>query len=359
MFVVAAIQRKQAEAAPPAAGGEKPIMFRMPLESDPHERTFMQWPSWQAIYGERRAFDEMRGVIQRIATTIARFEPVVVLARPGAVAEVAARLGSGIEVWPIPTDDLWCRDSGPTFVKSQSGALAVADLGFNGWGERQKPYADDALIARRIAERLGLPMSANGVVGEGGGVEVDGAGTAMAHESSWIGGKRNAAGRAVVERLLLEALGCERMIWAPGLAGEDLTDFHIDALARFVRPGQVVIQLGNGNNKWSRASRETYEVLKAARDAQGRRLEIADIPEPDWRKIRNRSNDFVASYVNYYVCNGAVIAPEFGDEAADAYAREKLRQLYPGREVVSLNVDALGAMGGGIHCATQQQPKVG
>jgi agmatine deiminase len=51
-----------------------------------------------------------------------------------------------------------------------------------------------------------------------------------------------------------------------------------------------------------------------------------------------------------------VIAPQFGDRRADAEAREILAALYPGREVVQLNIDALGASGGGIHCATQQQP---
>ena len=72
---------------------------------------------------------------------------------------------------------------------------------------------------------------------------------------------------------------------------------------------------------------------------------------------RITSPDFVASYVNYYVCNGAVIAARFGDRKADAQARETLSQLYPGREIVTLDVDPIGEVGGGIHCATQQQPK--
>lgn len=332
--------------------------YRVPLESDPHERTFMQWPARSRIYGGQNALDTARATIASIAKTIARFEPVVMLARQEQQDIAAKALGSTVEIWPIPTEDLWCRDSGPTFAVSHAGRpLAVSDLGFNGWGNKQD-HTDDGQIARRVGERLGLSVLANGLVGEAGGVEVDGAGTAMAHESSWINRNRNKSDKAEVERLLLDALGAERMIWAPGVKGADITDYHIDALARFVKPGQVVIQLGDTPDRsdpWSTAAFQTYEILKAARDAQGRKLDIVVIPDPV--DIRSRSRDFVSSYVNYYVCNDAVIGAEFGDDKADEKASAILRQLYPGREVISLNVDPLGEAGGGIHCATQQQPK--
>lgn len=330
--------------------------FRMPLESDRHERTFMQWPARASIYGSNRALDAVRSRIALIARSIARFEPVVVLARPEQIEAAAEALGPGVEIWPIRTEDLWCRDSGPTFVVSNSGKVAVSGFGFNGWGNKQS-HADDGLIAGAVAEKLGLAVYGSGIVGEGGGVEVDGAGTVLAHESSWLNSNRNKGSKAEVERLLLNALGAEQAIWAPGIEGADITDYHIDALARFVKPGQVVIQLGEKRDRsdpWSVAAFETYDILKSARDAQGRRLDIVVIPEPV--DIRSRSRSFVSSYVNYYVCNGAVIGAEFGDDRADGEAAAILARLYPGREIVSLNVDPLGEAGGGIHCATQQQP---
>ena len=341
-----------------ARGGAsaKDAGFHMPLESDWHERTFMQWPSRSNLYGSARALDAVRSTIVLIARSIARFEPVVVLARPEQIETATKSLGPGIEIWPIKTEDLWCRDSGPTFVVSGSGKLAVSDLGFNGWGNKQG-HADDGLIAKAVAGRLGLAIYNNGIVGEGGGLEVDGAGTVLAHESSWINANRNKGSKAEVERLLLDALGAQRLIWAPGVKGADITDYHIDALARFVKPGQIVIQLGEKRDRsdpWSVAAFETYDILKAARDAQGRKLDIVVIPEPV--DIRSRSRSFVASYVNYYVCNGAVIGAEFGDDEVDREAKAILARLYPRREVVSLDVDPLGEAGGGIHCATQQQP---
>ncbi len=332
--------------------------FRMPLESVRHERTFMQWPSRASIYGSQRALDSVRSKIALIAQTIARFEPVVVLARPNQLEQARKALGAKVTLWPIETEDLWCRDSGPTFVRAASGKLAVSELNFNGWGNKQG-YADDGRIAKRIANKLALPIFDNGIVGEGGGVEVDGDGTVLAHESCWVNKNRNKRSKAEVERLLLDALGAEKMIWAPGVKGADITDYHIDALARYVKPGQVLIQLPkakNQNDPWSVSAFETYQVLKSARDAKGRKLDIVVINEPDPNRIRSLKEDFVSCYPNYYVCNGAVIGAEFGDDKADADAKSVLQKLYPGREIVSLNVDPIGEAGGGIHCATQQQP---
>ncbi len=330
--------------------------FHMPLESDVHARTFMQWPASAAIYGSQDDLDSVREKIALIANSIARFEPVVLLARPETMADAATQLREGVEIWPMAVQDLWCRDSGPTFVTNAKGELAISDLGFNGWGNKQA-HADDSRIAQSIAEKMGLKVFANGLAGEGGGIENDGAGTLLAHASCWVNPNRNAGTQAEVEQLLLDALGAEKMIWAPGVIGADITDFHIDALARFVKPGQVLIQLPEkiiDGDPWSAAAFKTYDILKKATDAQGNRLDIVVVPEPV--NIRSRSKDFVNSYANYYVCNGAVICAEFGDDRADAEAASIIGQLYPGREVISINVDAIGEAGGGIHCSTQQQP---
>ncbi len=342
------------------AGDARAAGLHMPLESDPHERTFMQWPARAAIYGGQGPLEEAQASIADIARAIARFEPVVVLAGEAQHKAAKARLGEGIELWPIETEDLWCRDSGPTFVVDGKGGLAASELNFNGWGAKQI-HDNDGRIAERVAERLGLPVFESGIVGEGGGVETDGAGTLIAHASCWVNPNRNVMDQGEVERRLLAALGAERVIWAPGIKGADITDYHIDALARFVKPGQVLIQLPDSvdrSDPWSVSAFETYGILKQARDAQGRKLDLVVLPSPGYDRIRSRSIEFVSSYVNYYVCNGAVIGAEFGDDRADAEAARILGQLYPGREIISLDVDPIGEAGGGIHCATQQQPKV-
>ncbi|MEM9277872.1 MAG: agmatine deiminase family protein [Pseudomonadota bacterium] len=330
--------------------------YRMPEEAEPHERTFMQWPVSLAVYGRSYFLRQAQETIAEIANTIAEFEPVVMLMADEHISKARSRLSSQVEIWDIPTEDLWCRDSGPVFLKNPEGKLAVSQLNFNGWGGKQV-HKKDGLVAERVAKRLGLPIFDNGLVGEGGGVESDGHGTLLAHESSWINPNRNKGDRKTVEQKLLEALGAEKVIWAPGIAGEDITDYHIDALARFVAPGKVLIQLPAQVFKgdiWSAAAYETYEIINRSSDASGSPIETVIIP--DLVEPRIKSLDFVASYVNYYVCNGAVIAAQFGDRQADRKAFDTLAEIYPDREVIMMNVDALGEFGGGIHCATQQQP---
>ena len=158
---------------------------------------------------------------------------------------------------------------------------------------------------------------------------------------------------------MARTLGLERIVWAPGISGEDVTDGHIDAVARFVEPGHVLVQMprkATPRDPFDRAAARTYEILKLARDARGRKFEISVLYDPDYEKIRSRSSQFVASYVNYSVINGAVLVAAFGDDRADSDARQLLSDLYPGRTVIPLNVDALGRAGGGIHCATNHQP---
>lgn len=330
--------------------------YWLPEEAERHLRTFMQWPVNRDVHPDPVFLDLLQQAIADVANTISEFEPVVMLMDKVFEPDARRKLAGTIEVWDIPTDDLWCRDAGPVFVRNEAGGLAVSHLNFNGWGNKQI-HENDGRIARRVAEYLGLPVFDNGLVGEAGGVESDGHGTLIAHESSWVIGNRNKGTRDEVEALLLEAIGGDKMIWAPGVKGADITDYHIDALARFTSPGTILIQLPDkpdSDDPWSASAFETYDILKAATDANGDSFEIVVVPEP--YETRITTEEFVASYVNYYVCNGAVIAAQFGDRDTDNEARRLLAGLCPDREIVTLNVDPIGETGGGIHCATQQQP---
>lgn len=332
--------------------------FWYPEETDPHERTFMQWPVNRTVYDDPDFLFDLQGTIANIANTIAAFEPVVLLAAAQYHKAIKKLVSDAVEIWDIPTDDLWCRDSGPSFVVDGKGGLALTQFNFNGWGAKQV-HGNDGKIAARVAERLGLPIFDAGLIGEAGGVESDGHGTLIAHESTFINPNRNKASKAAIEAMLLETMGAQKMIWANGIKGADITDYHIDALARFVKPGQVLIQMGDDidpADPWSVAAFETHATLSVATDATGRKLDLVVLPEP--YDIRIDSPDFVSSYVNYYVCNGAVIAAEFGDKDTDAEAAATLADLYPGREIILLNIDTVGEVGGGIHCATHEQPKV-
>lgn len=323
----------------------------VPPEEHRHERTFMQWPVNQKVHPDLEFLDILQETIADIANAIAAFEPVVMLVAKGEQMQARQLLSSRVELWDIPTEDLWCRDAGPLFAKKENGKLAISHIQFNGWGEKQV-HKRDGLVAKRVADRLGLPLIASGLKGEAGGVEHDGHGLLLAHESSWVNDNRNPGlTREEIEKRLLDAYGAEQMIWSPGVWGEDITDYHIDSLARFTGPGRVLINLPDDPDRrdpFHVAALETHDKLVASK------LQIDVIPEPVKRRIK--SIDFVASYANYYVCNNAVIAAQFGDKEADKIAVDALKKHYPDREIITLNVDALGEVGGGIHCATQQMP---
>lgn len=328
--------------------------WRMPDETHPHELTYMAWPSRQNWGADTSG---VRNDIAGIARAIARFEPVVMLANEQDVKAARKACGSGVEVLPIPVDDLWMRDTGPNFVLGPDG-IAGVDLNFNGWGNKQ-PHTRDALVAREVLADEDIPRIKAPIVGEGGSIEVDGQGTLMATESSWVNANRNPGkSRDDIERALKDLFGATTVIWVKGVKGEDITDYHIDALARFSEPGVVVMSTPDPEaprDVWTAAYDQARGVLDRAVDARKQRLEIVELPEPV--DIGRRGDDFLASYVNYYVTNGGVVLPRFGDRRADADAVSIVRDLYPGRQVVQVSVDTLGEGGGGIHCATQQLPK--
>ena len=327
--------------------------FFVPSEERPHQQTLMQWPVNRRIHPDPVFLDRVQQTIADIANAVAEFEPVAMLAAKEDHAGARRKLSAEVALWDIPTEDLWCRDAGPIFVVNDSGRLAVRQIRFNGWGEKQVNRRD-ARIARRVAERLELPLLPTGLKGEAGGVEQDGHGLLMAHESSWVNPNRNPGlSRDEIETELLAAYGADRMIWSAGVWGQDITDYHIDSLARFTGPGRVLINLPDTPDRrdpFHLAALDTYDRLVEAG------LSVDVIPEPRRRRVKRI--DFVASYANYYVCNGGVIAAEFGDPETDQIARDALARHYEGRDIVTLNVDPLGEMGGGIHCATQQMPAV-
>jgi agmatine deiminase len=328
--------------------------FVMPPEWAPHERCWMAWPCRAELWGERMA--AARETYAEVAKTIAQFEPVVMIARPDLTAEASLQCGQGISVLPLDHDDSWSRDTAPTFVRDGQGALAGIDWRFNGYGERAPKYTQDAEVARAICERLKIRRFEAPIVLEGGAVHVDGEGTALLCASSVLDPKRNPGmTRAEVETILAGHLGVARAIWLERGLLDDETGGHVDNVACFVRPG-VVMALGgqDPDDLDHEALRDNLERLRGAQDAQGRALEVIEIARPAPR-LRENGRRLSASYVNFYIANGAVLMPMFDDPMDDA-AYKAIVAAFPDRRVIQIDACDLLRGGGGIHCITQQQP---
>lgn len=330
--------------------------WRMPDEGEPHKRTWMAFGASAAIWG-RRLLPEVQRNLTTLALTIAQYEPVTMLVRADEYDLAYDLVGNDVELLIAGLDDLWMRDTGPTFVHNGAGARAAVDFNFNGWGEKQE-YGQDAMVATLAAKSAGVDLLHTELVLEGGCIEVDGQGTAIITESCVLNDNRNpGVSKAQFEELLMPLLGLAKIIWLPGIKGMDITDGHTDFYARFVRPGVVIAGYDPDPASYDHAvTKEHLALLASATDAQGQELAVMVLEGPTTIRETYANDEFAAGYIGYYLCNGAVIMQEFGDPEADATAQQILADVFPEREIVAINVDAIAAGGGSIHCTTQQEP---
>lgn len=256
---------------------------------------------------------------------------------------------------PASYGDIWLRDTGPMFVAASDGPRAVA-FRFNGWGGRYV-YRDDAGVAERLARLADAPLDRLPLVGEPGAVEFDGEDTAIASRRCLLNKNRNPDLNARdVERLLRAALGVERVIWIEESLAGDHTDGHTDTLVRFARPGLVVTEAPAGARDPNSAARDhVARALDRARDAQGRRLDVARIAgAPVLTDAKGWP--LPATHLNYVFAPKRLIAPLYSDPRASAQALAGLADIFPDRDIVGLSAQAVLTGGGAFHCCTCAAP---
>jgi len=349
----------------------------MPAEWEKHEGTWLQWP-----HDGRHPGQQMRLETLWLAMAQALHEHetvhIAVLDERGRdhLHHQISYYGldpNQIDVHVIPTDDVWARDNAPIFVVNRSGALAITDWNFNGWGGRF-PFAKDRTVPARIAELLSLPLFRAPITLEGGGIEVNGRGTLIATRTSIINSNRNAGkNQAEIEEVLKQYFGLEQIIWLSGAPRDlcdaigDDTDYHVDGAARFTDESTVLYT-------WTEEkAHPEYQVLhqhrrelQAATTESGKALTLLPLPVPDCERTSTANTTtaapfgtvpIVATYANYYVANGVVLVPVYGS-ANDAVAKGILAEQFPGRKIIGLPAQVLAELGGMMHCVTQQQPAV-
>ncbi|MEU5401804.1 agmatine deiminase family protein [Streptomyces sp. NPDC005963] len=338
-------------------------MFHMPPEWAPHERTWMAWPvpnptfTGADLTAARRAWAD-------VARAVRRFEPVTVVVGPDGTDEARDLLGPGIDIVERELDDAWMRDIGPTFVTDGS-RLAAVDWVFNGWGAQEwARWEHDSTIARAVADLAGVPVHSSPLVNEGGGIHVDGRGTVLLTETVQLGPERNPGWtKAEVEAEIHTQLGTTKAIWLPRGLTADYPPYgfgtlgHVDIVAAFAGPGVIVAHTQpDPDHPDHGPCAENVAYLRTCTDAQGRPFEVVEVPAPT--AVRDEEGGWADySYINHYVCNGAVILCAF-DDPRDEEAAAIFRRLHPEREVVLVDARTIFAGGGGIHCITQQQPRV-
>ncbi len=332
--------------------------FSMPAEWAPHAATWMSWPFDEEMWHGH--LTEVRKEYADFVKTIARFEPVHLLVRDEEArktAELALHGVQGVTMHDVSLDDVWLRDNGPIFVKDEMGEVRATNWEFNSWGMKYE-WQHDNLVPPVIARYLNVPRYDLSVVMEGGSLEVNGQGVCITTEQCLLTPTRNPAmGKTEIEKVLRDNLGITQMIWLNlGLEG-DHTDGHVDTITRFADENTILTSMTEEDSDINAGRmRHNLEILKVARNAKGERYNVVELPLPAERMYLEDGLRLPATYANFYICNGAVIVPQYGD-VNDDKALAVIRHAFPRHEVIGLSSRYIITGGGSFHCLTQQQPK--
>ncbi|AMP88176.2 TPA: agmatine deiminase family protein [Legionella pneumophila] len=331
--------------------------FYMPAEWYPHERCWMAWPCHQGTWS-KIGLDKAKMAYARVANAISQFEPVAILVNPGD-EDSAKQLcnGHNIEIISLPINDSWTRDTGATFLINNAKQLAGVDWIHNAWGGNYADCSLDNLIAAELIKYTGAQYFHAPLVMEGGSFHVDGEGTILTSKECLLNTNRNPhLTQQEIEQYLLNYLGAEHIIWLNmGLIGDE-TDGHVDEIATFIAPGKVLCLISNDKDDPNyHRLQENFEILKSARDARGRALDVYTVEQPPATYLDGER--LTLSYINFYMANQGIVMPAFGYESFDRLAYQLFVQIFPGYQITQIDALDVFSGGGGIHCITQQQPK--
>ncbi|MGH9498962.1 MAG: agmatine deiminase family protein [Terriglobales bacterium] len=383
--------------------------LRMPAEWEPHAATWLAWPHYKADWPGK--FEPIPWVYAEIIRHLARHERVELIVNDAAserrarkTLDLANALSDNIRFHRWPSDRVWTRDSGCTFVncnptpsrqealnksaaerrqnkahgasrgfKSKAdpapeerkitygGDIAAIKWRFNAWAKYPN-WKRDEKIGSLMAKTANAPeirpmFGKQRVVLEGGSIDVNGEGTLLTTEEcllSKIQQRNPAMRRKDYEKLFADHLGVKQVIWlGSGIAGDD-THGHVDDITRFVSPDTVVtaVESDPGDSNYE-PLRENIRRLREATGQNGKPLSIIELPMPAPVVFEGRR--LPASYGNFYIANGLVLVPVFNDPN-DRFALDILADLFPDREIVGIYSGDLIWGFGAMHCMTQQQP---
>ncbi len=341
--------------------------FHMPAEWEPHEATWLAWPHFRNDWPGK--FGPIPWVYAEIIRNLSRHERVEVIVKD-AKAEKNARkilklanpLNKNVRFHRWPTNRVWTRDSGCSFLINQNKPqLSAIKWRFNAWAKYPNFQHDDKIgslmAAKAKAPEFRPLFNGKRVVLEGGSIDVNGQGTLLTTEEcllSKVQQRNPGMKREDYEKIFTGYLGIKNVVWlGNGIKGDD-THGHVDDLSRFVSPDTVVtVMESNPKDPNYEPLRENIRRLRASFNQDGKPLSTIDLPMPS--PVIFEGHRLPASYANFYIANGVVLVPVFND-VNDRVALDILADLFPDRDVIPIYCGDLVWGFGTIHCMTQQQP---
>lgn len=327
------------------------VKNRIPAEWERHDSTWMQWPK-----GEEASY---RSNFAGIIKALQRFEQVnLAVESQRALTDAKTFLQqrgvplTNVQFHVMPYDWSWMRDNGAIWVEQTDAkgvkSMAIQDWGFDGWGGDGGPSRKDDAVPRLVAKIEGVAVETIPVVLEKGTLEFNGKDTVI---TSWpvLHDRNPAMKRAQLEVVLKQKFGVTKVVWLEAKPAGDITDGHVDGIARFINQYTVVVSRYLDKTDPDAAA---FEQSAAIIQKAGFKVVRLDIPG----NITYRGVLLPANYTNYLVANGAIIASSYGNAAFDANAKKQLQAMFPGRVVILTDTRELWYNGGAVHCVTNDQP---
>ena len=333
---------------------------RVPAEWESTRAIWLAWPhnpeTWPGYF--ERIPDRFRDFV----LAAARFSDVHLIGSP-ALREPAQVASIDRVHWvDIPTNDCWIRDYGPTFVVGDQGDRIAIDWTFNSWGGKYPPWDLDNAATAKIIRHAGWQRVEGDLCLEGGALEWDGTGRLLTTTHCLVTDTRNPGrSKTQISGTLQTLCGAREIVWLDGgsLDGDD-TDGHIDQLARFIDPTNIVVAVaGDPQDPNHDGLEANYEQLCRWGQQTSPSVNIHRLPTPPPRTIDNTR--VPESYCNFLrIGRDGMLVPTFGHDASDRFAVKLLgsiaRQSSPGIQVVPVNCRELIWGLGALHCASCNEP---
>ncbi len=336
-------------------------MIRFPAEWEPQSAIVIAWPHHSGDFTNLSAVED---TYHFIATTITRFQPLIIICRNGDHQQhIQSQLPDNDNIHYIQADynDIWVRDT--VFLSLEWGhnkvSLQLVNFKFNGWGNKYVHDADNNLNLTLFAHPIfkGHPNASVNLVLEGGSVETDGRGTLMTTKNCLFNPNRNPGfSEQAIASQLQNYLGAKRILWVEqnNLAGDD-TDAHIDTLARFLDAETIAYCSCEDPEDDHYASLKNMEAQLTSfvtETGEPYKLLALPLPKPIFDENGLR---LPANYANFLFINGAIMAPIYDDEM-DKVVLSRLAEFCPDREIIATPCRSLVHQYGSLHCASMQIP---
>lgn len=391
---------------------DEPFVF--PPEWEPHQAV---WISINDLWGDPE-FTEM-SVAPRldVVKALHDYVPVKLITTKDSLAEAFAKRLVGMDVdtskvtiviHPEPT--FYVRDPGPLFLTNYRGLKMANWQGIDSATLKRRPdmpvrkAVDDSLAVRFGYDILNSPLSF-----DGGAIDVNNNSAISIKDYALL--HNPDLSLEEIEKEILDVYGKQQMIWLEGVPLMDVDGLkvdnywgeapggHVDAVVRFVNDSTLLVTTISKEDRYNNPIAEhDYEIfqgylkqLKAKSRLDGKPFNIVEIPSPNlnehivpyplslWSEegltelyAKGLSKDVdtlsivpAIGYANFLVTNGAVLVAQYWQEGMPEKEKEKdeaiidiLKTYFPNREIIGLNILGINMTGGGIHCVTQQEPRI-